>query len=103
MRNIAIENAPLFLADAITWLLFITTLIHYIPKNKFIEWTGRHSITYYFLCGGCPLIVAMTMNRIGLAYEGYVYRYFIAFILVYLLASLLTWLIIRYAPFLTGK
>ena len=98
MRNIAIENAPLFLADAITWLLLIVSLIPFIPNNKLIEWTGRHSITYYFLCGGCPLIVAMTMNIIGFAYEGYFYRFILAFILVYILASLLTWLINRYVP-----
>jgi hypothetical protein len=98
MRNIAIESAPLFLADAITWLLLIVSLIPFIPNNKLIEWTGRHSITYYFLCGGCPLIVAMTMNIIGFAYEGYFYRFILAFILVYILASLLTWLINRYLP-----
>jgi hypothetical protein len=103
MRNIAVENAPLFLADTITWLLFIITIIPFIPKCKPIEWTGRHCIIYYFLCGGCPLIVSMVMNRIGFAYEGHCYRFILAFIFVYTLASILTWIINRYTPFLIGR
>ena len=103
MRNIAIENAPLFLADTITWLLFIVSIIPYIPKCKPIEWTGRHCIIYYFLCGGCPLTVSMMMNRIGFAYEGHCYRFILAFIFVYTLASILTWFINRYLSFLIGR
>ena len=103
MRNIAVENVPLFLADTITWLLFIITIIPFIPKCKPIEWTGRHCIIYYFLCGGCPLIVSMVMNRIGFAYEGHCYRFILAFIFVYTLASILTWVINRYTPFLIGR
>ena len=103
MRNITIKNVPLFLADTITWLLFIVTIIQYIPKCNPIEWTGRHCIIYYFLCGGCPLIVSMMMNRIGFAYEGHCYRFILAFLLVYTLASILTWFINRYTPFLIGR
>ncbi len=93
MRNIAIENVPLFLADAFIWLLFIISIISYIPRCKLIEWTGQHSIVYYFLCGGCPLIVSMTMNKIGFSYDGYLYRYLLTFVFVYLLATAITWII----------
>ena len=103
MRNIAVENVPLFIADALIWLLFIITIIKYIFQCRIIEWTGRYCIIYYFLCGGCPLLVSIMMNRIGLPYNGYLYRYILAFFLVYALATVLTWLINRYVPFLTGK
>ena len=103
MRNIAIENVPLFLADSIVWLLLVTTLIKYIPRNRMIEWTGQHCIVYYFLAGGSPLIVSMVFNRIGFAYEGYMYRYILATLFVYLMATGLTWLIYKYVPFITGK
>ena len=103
MRNIAIENIPLFLADAIIWLLFVISLIRYILRCNLIEWTGRHCIVYYFLAGGCPLIISILLNKAGCHYDGYWYRYVVALILVYALATVLTWLIYKYVPFITGR
>lgn len=103
MRIIDIENVYLFIADMITWLIFIFTIIDNIPKCRIIEWTGRHSIIYYFLCGGCPMIVSILLNKIGIAYNGYFYRYFLALILAYFLATGLALSIIKYVPFLVGK
>lgn len=103
MYNIAIKNIPLFLADSIVWLLFIISLIKYIPRLRIIEWTGQHCIVYYFLAGGCPLIVSMVFNKIGFAYEGYLYRYILAIVLVYFMTTGLTWLVYRYVPFITGR
>lgn len=103
MRNIAIDNAPLFLADTAVWLLLVAFAISYIPRCKMIEWTGQHCIVYYFLCGGCPLIISMLMNKIGIPYDGYLYRYLIVLLLVYMLITALTWLIYKYIPFITGK
>lgn len=102
MRNIAVECIPLFLADSTIWLLSVVSIINYIPRSRMIEWTGRHSIVYYFLCGGCPLIVSLLLNRIGLPYEGHFYRLLMAFILTYALATALTAAIYKCAPFLTG-
>lgn len=101
MRNIAIENVPLFLADCIVWLMLVISIISYIPRCKMIEWTGRHCIIYYFLCGGCPLIISIFFNKIGLPYNNYLYRYLLALIAVYLLATTLTYLIYKYIPFIT--
>jgi hypothetical protein len=101
MRNIAIENVPLFLADCIVWLMLVISIISYIPRCKMIEWTGRHCIVYYFLCGGCPLIISIFFNKIGLPYNNYLYRYLLALIAVYLLATTLTYLIYKYIPFIT--
>ena len=52
MRNIAIENVPLFLADTVVWLLLVISIINFSPRCHIIEWTGQHCIVYYFLCGG---------------------------------------------------
>ena len=101
MRNIAIENVPLFLADCIVWLMLVISIIRYIPRCKMIEWTGRHCIIYYFLCGGCPLIISIFFYKIGLPYNNYLYRYLLALIAVYLLATTLTYLIYKYIPFIT--
>jgi len=101
MRRIAIEHAPLFIADAIVWLWFIVTIIKYIPRCKLMEWTGRYSIIYYFVCGGCPLIVSLVMNKVGFEYNGNLIRYVFAFIATYIFATLLTGLINKLFPFLT--
>ena len=103
MRNIAIENAPVFIADTTVWLLLVISIISYIPRCNIIEWIGQHCIVYYFLCGGCPFIISMLMNKLGIAYDGYFYRYLLTLLLVYLLITFLTWLIYKYIPFITGK
>ena len=103
MRNIAIENIPLFLADSIIWLLLVVSIIKYIPHFRLIEWTGQHCIIYYFLCGGCPLLISTLLNRIGLTYDGYFYCFLIAFIFSYTLATALTAGIYKYVPFIIGK
>ena len=103
MRNIAIESAPLFLADAMVWLLLVVSMINYIPHVRMIKWTGQHCIVYYFLCGGCPLIVSMLMNKTGFGYDGYFYRFLIAFLLCYSLATVITAGIYRYIPFILGR
>lgn len=103
MRNIAINHACLFLSDAVIWLIWVISIIRYIPKCKMIEWTGKYSIIYYFLCGGCPLITSMLMNRIGFSYDGFLYRYLLTLVVVYIFATAITWFIVRYIPILTGK
>ena len=103
MRNIAIESAPLFLADTMVWLLLVVSMTNYIPHVRMIEWTGQHCIVYYFLCGGCPLIVSMLMNKTGFGYDGYFYRFLIAFLLCYSLATVITAGIYRYVPFILGR
>lgn len=103
MRNIAIENALLFVADTAVWLLLVISVIKFIPRCQMIEWTGQHCIVYYFLCGGCPLIISMLMNKLGVPYDGYLYRYLLTLLLIYLLTTALTWLIYKYVPFITGK
>ena len=103
MRNIAVENAPLFMMDAIIWLFLVVSIIKYIPRFKMIEWTGQHCIVYYFLAGGCPLLISILLNKAKIPYDGYFHRFLIAFVLVYGLDTILTWLIYRYTPFITGN
>ena len=103
MRNIAIENAPLFLVDSGVWLLFVISIINYIPRSQMIEWTGQHCIVYYFLCGGCPLIVSMLMNKVGLPYDGIFWHFLFVFVVVYSLTTCLTYFIYKYVPFIIWK
>jgi hypothetical protein len=68
-----------------------------------ISWTGSHSLVYYFLCGGVPLMVSLTMKKMNYAYEGNYLFVIIAFISVYLITSAIVWLIYRYLPQITGR
>ena len=111
INPITIDNYVVFLLDIIFFNLWFIQLCKYIERKynqqssflRMIAWTGKQSLIYYFLCGGVPLLVSMTMNKMNYAYEGHYYRVIIAFISVYLIASALTWLIVRYIPQITGK
>lgn len=103
MNNIAITNYPLFLADTLLFILLITEIINYLPSLKVVEWIGKHCIVYYFLAGGCPLIVSMILRKIGCPYQGQFFHFLLAVILVYILSTCLTWFIYQYVPFITGR
>jgi fucose 4-O-acetylase-like acetyltransferase len=100
---IHISNYGVFLVDAIVCILFMTSLCKRIGHHPLIEWTGAHSIVYYFLCGGIPLLTTRLLGHLHFAYQGSYYQVGIVFLLVYLLTTLITWLIYRYIPFVTGR
>lgn len=103
IEPIIINNIPIFILDAITVILFMVNITKQLPGNKIIEWTGSHSIVYYFMCGGVPFIVSKILCKIGLGYNGQYYMMIMAFILVYIIISAITWIIYRYIPFVTGN
>lgn len=101
--NIAINQPLLFFIDSTVWVLLIISLVRHIPSCSIIEWTGQHCIVYYFLAGGCPLITSMVMNKIGFTYNDNSAHYFFTLLLVYLMATVITYGIYKYFPFITGK
>lgn len=93
---ISIDNYPLFLIDCLlgcyllVWLTRRVDTTH--PLVLAAEWTGRHSLVYYFICGGVPLVVGRYMP----AYMPPHYEMVImAFLLVYLLSSCITYTLYR--------
>lgn len=101
--NIHISNYPLFLLDISIYTLAITQIFKRMPSSKWLSWTGKHSIVYYFLCGGVPLIVSKLLTKSGLPYNGNYLLVILAFMLVYLIATIITFLIYQYVPFILGK
>lgn len=100
--NIDINNYPVFLFDITICSTFLITLFKRLPSGKLLAWTGRHSLVYYFLCGGIPMIIATLLNHIGFVYRGN-YLYIVAtFVLVYIVSSLITYVIYQYIPIITG-
>jgi hypothetical protein len=102
MLNIAVTNAPLFLADTLLTLLIIVSIAPLLPSIRMIEWTGCRSLAYYFLCGVVPLTVTTLLRTVGLPQNGHLYRLIIAFLLVYLITTCISWILYRYTPFLFG-
>lgn len=87
---IVITNVPVFLSDSFVVIILMTSIAKQLPRMRMTEWTGRHSLIYYFLCGGVPLMVSIAFNKAGFPCESSFYRVLIAFITVYILTSIIT-------------
>lgn len=74
-----------------------------LPPCKWLEWTGSHSLVYYFLCGGVPLITSKVLDKTGLSYDGNYLYVMVALLIVYVMTTFFTWIIYRYFPFPIGK
>lgn len=101
--NIHITNYPLFLIDIFVSSLLIIQVFKMLPNSKWLSWTGKHSIVYYFLCGGVPLLVSKLFTKLGCSYQGNYLLVVAAFLLVYIITSIITYFIYRYFPFIVGK
>ena len=101
--NIHITNYPLFLIDILISSILIIQVFKMLPNNKWLSWTGKHSIVYYFLCGGVPLLISKLLIKLGHSYHGNYLFVIVAFILVYAITTTITYLIYKYIPFTVGK
>ena len=48
---IIVSNYLVFIIDLLTTSLLLIQLFKRLPSLRLIEWTGSHSIAYYFICG----------------------------------------------------
>ncbi len=94
---IVVSNYPLFVIDLIIGILLLVTIFKQLPSNYLIQWTGSHSIVYYFICGGVPLISSKLFNMLGFTFKGYL-SIIIVFFVVYFVSTLITWIIYKYLP-----
>lgn len=89
--NILTGRASWFIAALIIGeLIFTALLVITRGKNLWLSVAAAMGFIIYYII---PFF----------AYEGYLYRYILATVLVYLMATGLTWLIYRYVPFITGR
>ncbi len=91
-----INNYPIFLVDSFVSILLLVNISKWIPRVKLITYMGSHSITYYFLCGIMPLLTGVLLRKVSFPYSGYYYRVFIALAIVYVLTTVVTWIIYNY-------
>ena len=96
---IDIDSYTLFYADTLLSCILLITLLSKIKiKLRLLSWTGRHSLVIYFFCGGVPICIAHVMP----AYNGCLGLFFVAFLLVWLLASLIAWCVYKLFPWIVG-
>lgn len=106
IHRINISNYPVFFLNIIVGGLLLAHLCKAVPAGRWtvwIAWTGSHSLVYYFLCGGIPLLTARLFNAAGLCYDGCYFTVLLVYTTAYGLTTAATWAIYRYAPFVTGK
>ena len=96
LQPIHISSFTLLLVDGLIGCLLIIAVCHWLPRIKWVEWTGAHSLVYYFICGGIPLLVTRVLTTIGRPYEDNYLNIIIAFILVYAISSAFSFFILSF-------
>lgn len=98
-----ITSFPVFFADTVLASFVVITFFKRFSRCRFLNYVGRNSIVFYFLCGGVPLLTGMAFRRFQLAYNGNYLLVLADFAVVVALMSLLTFIIIKFFPFMIGK
>lgn len=100
---VVINSYPLFYADTLLFCLLAVTVLKSIPYTFAVRplvWVGAHSLVYYFVSGGVPIIVSRLMTP----YDGTCYGLvLLAFMLVCLAASAITWVVYKFFPWAVGR
>lgn len=98
---IAIDVYSLFLADTLLGCLLMVRLMKRIQQSNrltnMMEWVGRHTLVFYFLCGGVPMVLSKIANRI-IGHPHYI-LFILVFGAVFATTSMLTYLLYR-IPFI---
>ena len=106
MGPIVVTSIPTFLCDCIISCLLLSSIFAHLESRiiapRALSWTGSHCLVYYFICGGVPLLTAKIMTSIGLPYNDQYWRVALVFIIVYIVATAITWFIYRYLPFMVS-
>lgn len=95
------ENFMLFILDLLLSIVLLIGIFKRLPNINIIGWTGSHSLVYYFICGGVPVIISKLFEHFGCYYQHH-YNMILPFILVYILSTMITYMIYRWLPFLIG-
>lgn len=95
MQPIHVDSFTVLLADGLLGSLLLTGICRRLPSLPMIEWTGRNSLFYYFICGGVPLLVSRTFIMVGIPYTGSYLPVIPLFLTVYAVASAIVWCIVK--------
>jgi len=91
MEPINISSFSLLLVDGLAGAMLIVGVCRHLPDNALLQFTGKHSLIYYFICGATPMAVCLALNKIGFSYSGHYWQVIVTFILVFLTATVITY------------
>jgi hypothetical protein len=92
----------LFILDLLVVTALLISIFKRLPSCYPLQWTGEHSLVYYFICGGVPLLTTLSLQYLGFAWKGH-HSTLLAFVLVYMISSTITYIIYRWLPFMVGN
>ena len=93
VEPIHVTSFTLLLIDGLLVSLLVCAVCLRLPQIAPIEWTGANSLYYYFICGGVPLMVGKALNWCHLPYDNQIWRLILAFIIVYIAATAIVWIL----------
>ncbi|MCD8296026.1 MAG: hypothetical protein LUC88_00470, partial [Prevotella sp.] len=99
----SITSFPIFFVDTFLSAFIIITMMKKFSNFRFLNFIGRNSIVYYFICGGVPLLTGMFFRKIGLSYNGNYTIILLDFLIVVTIMTIITIIITNYFPFLIGR
>lgn len=103
IEPVIITSFLLFFIDTMMFItLFILFIRHHRPR-KFIYWIGKNSMIYYFLCGIIPLLTNRLLTYLGVDYGNSLLILLAITLSVYVTTTIITYFIVKYIPFVTGK
>lgn len=103
LAPIIVSHWSVFFLDVSVSTLLLTGLFQRLPHLRILPWVGEHSLVFYFMAGGIPLMVTKILQGFHLYYNGYYYRILLAFFLVCCLTAVVAIVIDCYFPWLIGK
>jgi hypothetical protein len=95
LEPLHVSSFALLLLDGMAGALLIIGICRRIPQFTSLQFIGRHSLIYYFFCGAVPMAVSMVLNKCGMPYQGSYWQVLLAFIIVCIGATVVTWTIVK--------
>jgi fucose 4-O-acetylase-like acetyltransferase len=95
-------TAFMFLSLLGIWMMI--SIVKLLPENiKWMTFIGKNSLTYYYLNTGLLMVLIPILKKMGFAYSGNNFITVILFVVTVLLLTLITKLVLRYAPWMVGN
>ncbi|MBO4822003.1 MAG: acyltransferase [Prevotella sp.] len=91
MEPINVSSFTLLLVDGLAGAMLIVGGCRHLPDNALLQFIGKHSLIYYFICGATPMAVCLALKKIGFSYTGHYWQVIVTFILVLLAATIITY------------
>lgn len=92
----------MFLSLLGVWMMI--SIVKLLPENiKWMTFIGKNSLTYYYLNTGLLTVLILILKKMGFAYSGNNLITVFLFIVTVLLLTLITKIVLRYAPWMVGN